>query len=240
MQYAHPELFNQQGYVPVNAEIGEFATIADLKELWHFGDDNPMLEVPEVAGLKDTAEEIYSECSSLYQGLMRVVAITLALEKDCFDEELGDSLFSVNYYPPHANPVTQDEDVETAGVLNGMGMCASKHTDINDLTLLHATEPGLELWHGGKWIPVQCNADTIIVNTGDMLQHLTGGQYKSGMHRVVCQPNVERMSSPFFGHRKANASVVPLAHLGKSDLTKYPFQTEGEFLNHRLKQIFGK
>lgn len=239
MRYAHPELLNQLGYVPVDEEIGEFAKIADRKELWHYGDNNPMMEVPEIPGLKDIAEESYFHYLVLYRELMRVVATTLDLEKSLFDGQLGDSLCSINYYPAHSNPVTLDEDVESAGVVDGIGMCASKHTDINDLTLLHAIEPGLQLWHNGCWIPVQCNADTIIVNTGDMLQHLTGGRYKSGLHRVVCQPNTERMSTPFFGHRKPEASVVPLAHLGESDLTKYSFQTEGEFLNRRLEQIFG-
>lgn len=240
MQYAHPELLNQLGYVPVDEEVGEFAKIADRKELWHYGDNNLMMDVPEVPGLREIAEESYYYYSLLYRELMRVVASTLSLDRDRFDDELGDSLCSINYYPSHEDPVTLDEAVETAGVIDGVGMCASKHTDINDLTLLHATEPGLELWHDERWIPVQCNADTIIVNTGDMLQHLTGGRYKSGLHRVVCRPNTERMSTPFFGHRKPEASVVPLTHLGESNLTRYHFQTEGEFLTHRLEQIFGK
>ena len=172
---------------------------------------------------------------------MQVVAVTLGLDKNHFDEELGNSMVRRIHYPAHPNPTVEDKDVSKAvqgG--NALGMCASMHTDINDLTLLHATEPGLQLWHNNKWLPITCEFETIIINAGDMLWHLTGGRYKSGLHRVVCQPNVDRTASPFFGHRKDECSVVPLSHLGYSDLTTFRFQTEGEFLQHRLEQIFAK
>lgn len=241
MQYAHPELHNQLGYVPNRAETGEFAKVADNKELFHFGDTHKMVYVPEIPKLKKIGEKALLNSSKLYGKLMQEVAITLNLRRGYFDRQLGDSLFSFNYYPADPNPVVRDEDVEAEGVVaDGMGMCAARHTDINDLTLLHAITPGLQLWYRNKWVPIVANPDTIIVNTGDMLQHLTGGRYKSGLHRVVCEPGVERISSPFFGHRKPRTSIVPLKHLGPSDLKKYHFKTEGPYLRYRLKQIFGK
>jgi isopenicillin N synthase-like dioxygenase len=71
-----------------------------------------------------------------------------------------------------------------------------------------------------------------------MLWHLTGGVYKSGLHRVVCEPNKDRFSCPFFGHRIDSASIAPLKKFrGLYDPKKFPWDNEGEFLRHRLEEI---
>lgn len=235
LKYSFPGKFYQQGYTPPKTETGEHARVPDHKHFWQFGDANPMLPIDEIPELKSVSEALYDQFNALYRELMQIVAVTLELPKEYFDGELGNSIIRHIHYPGHEKPVADDGEVERGG--NIEGMCASRHTDINDLTLLHATEPGLQLRHGGEWIPVHCGFETLIVNTGDMLWHLTGGRYRSGEHRVVCEPGTERFSSPFFGHRLDHASVVPLSHLGESDRTRFHFQTEGEFLNHRLEQI---
>ncbi|MCA9352737.1 isopenicillin N synthase family oxygenase [Patescibacteria group bacterium] len=235
MKYAFPELHGQVGYTPMNVEVGEFATIADNKHFYHFSDlhENPV--VTEVLGYTWTMETLFDFYNQLYRRLMQIVALSLDLSEHHFDNELGNSLLRNIHYPANPTPVDDDEAVTFGG--NALGMCASKHTDINHLTLLHATEPGLELWFQNQWQPVQCDPDTLVVNTGDMLWHLTAGLYKSGVHRVVCQPNVERFSCPFFGHRKPETSVVPLAHLGFYDKSVFRFKTVGEYLDHRLEKI---
>ncbi len=239
MRYAIPSSFYQQGYAPLGVETGEYAKVADNKEYFQYGDVRPMLQIDEIPKLKELSEELFFQFNSLYKVLMGVIAVTLDMDRSYFDEELGNSIIRKIYYPAQLNPTIQNEDVEVVRGGNVVGMCASRHTDINDVTLLHATEPGLQLFHNQKWLPVLCNFDTIIINSGDMLNHLTGGRYKSGLHRVVCQPNTKRTASPFFGHRNDGASVVPLTHLGESDLVQFPFQTEGQYLDYRIKQIMG-
>ncbi len=238
MQYVFSDIFYQKGYTPMSMETGEFANVADNKHFYQLGDihENPFIK--EIPALQSSSAELYEDFYFLYKQLMRIVAMSLDLDKNTFDEELGNSIMRHIHYPAHSKPMTDDEAVTFGG--NLQGMCASKHTDINDLTLLHATEPGLQLWNNNHWEPILCDENMIIVNVGDMLWHLTGGYYKSGVHRVVCEPGVERFSSPFFGHRKDECSVIPLEHLGPFDLSKFSFKTEGEFLEHRLKQIFKK
>lgn len=237
-QYVFPDIFYQKGYTPMSIETGEFASVADNKHFYQLGDsyENPF--VKEIPALQSASAELYEDFYTLYKQLMRIVALSLDLDQNIFDEELGNSIMRHIHYPAHSKPMADDGAVKLGG--NIQGMCASKHTDINDLTLLHATEPGLQLWYNNHWEPVLCDENMIIVNVGDMLWHLTGGYYKSGVHRVVCEAGVERFSSPFFGHRKDECSVVPLEHLGPHDLLKFSFKTEGEFLEHRLKQIFKK
>jgi len=166
---------------------------------------------------------------------MQLVALSLGLSEHYFNDELGNSLLRNLHYPATHNPTISDDVVTRGG--NALGMCASQHTDINHLTLLHVTESGLQLWFQGCWQPVQCEPHTLVVNNGDMLQHITAGFYKSGIHRVVCEPDIERFSCPFFGHRKPESSVVPLAHLGPYDKSIFRFKTVGEYLNHRLETI---
>lgn len=237
MQYTTPDTFYHKGYTPMQIETGEFANTADYKHFFQVKGDGNDYEVRELPELKNLSEQMFHQFNNLYKNLMQAVALSLGLRVDYFDKQLGNSLMRHIHYPEHNTPVVNDEEVTTGG--NLVSMCASKHTDINSLTLLFATEPGLELWFKDKWVPVISDASKLIINTGDMLQHHTGGLYKSGMHRVVCQPGVERTSCPFFGHRTDNQSIVPLNWdiLTPDQRNKFPYQTEGEFLKVRLDQI---
>ncbi|MGM3151236.1 2OG-Fe(II) oxygenase family protein, partial [Escherichia coli] len=64
---------------------------------------------------------------------------------------------------------------------------------------------GLEVQsHDGQWVPFTSDADTIVVNIGDLLQRLTNHVYPSTIHRVVNPPGElarqPRYSVPFFLH----------------------------------------
>lgn len=238
MQYSFPDIYYQKGYTPMSIETGEFANIPDNKHFYQLGDMHENPQVEEINDLKSTSEKLFHRFYEVYKELMQATALSLDLPKNYFDNELGNSIMRIIHYPSNSIIVSEDEEVTQGG--NLLGMCASKHTDINDLTLLHATDPGLQLWHQGKWVPILCNSDTIIVNVGDMLWHLTAGLYKSGVHRVVCEPGVERISCPFFGHRIDDASIEPLFDLRGEEKLKFPFRKEGAFLKHRLDQIIKK
>ena len=109
---------------------------------------------------------------------------------------------------------------------------AAAHEDINWITVLPAgSTPGLQLCLDGEnWIDVPFEPDSIIVNIGDMLQELTGGQYRSTTHRVITSgpAGVERMSVPCFVH--AAADIVLSERDGK------PF-TAKNYLDQRLEQL---
>lgn len=236
MKYVYPDIYYQKGYTPMNIETGQFAKDPDYKHFYQIGDtyENPF--VNEVPGLSEVTKKMFGEFYGLYNSLMYAVAVSLEIPWGKFEKELGNSIMRFIHYPAHAMPMVDDGAVTQGG--NLLGMCASRHTDINDLTLLYATEPGLELRYKNKWIPVLCDPDTIIVNVGDMLWHLTGGIYKSGEHRVVCEPNKDRFSCPFFGHRIDAASVKPLKKFnGLYKPENFPWNNEGEFLHHRLQEI---
>ena len=122
---------------------------------------------------------------------------------------------------------------------------AGAHEDINLITLLvGASAEGLEVRsHAGAWVPFTAEADTIVVNIGDMLQRLTNHVYPSTTHRVVNPPGERarkpRYSVPFFLHPNPDfvidvlPSCVDAAHPNH-----YPQAiTAHEYLQERLREI---
>ena len=124
-------------------------------------------------------------------------------------------------------------------------MRAGAHEDINLITLLvGASAEGLEVRsHAGEWVPFTADADTIVVNIGDMLQRLTNHVYPSTTHRVVNPPGENarkpRYSVPFFLHPNPDfvidvlPSCVDAAHP-----SRYPQPiTAHDYLQERLREI---
>jgi isopenicillin N synthase-like dioxygenase len=182
---------------------------------------------------------LWNEFDALAKVLMKFIAISMNKAEDFFqdkDGQKGYSLLRGIHYPAGREPVDDDELVMVGG--NAAGMCASKHTDINMITLLLAKEPGLQLWHQGEWMPITIeDPNLIIVNCGDMLENLTNGRYVSGLHRVVCAPNKERFSIPFFFHVHDDFDISPLPQFGKPKPEHMTHRTAKAFLEYRLKQI---
>lgn len=82
----------------------------------------------------------------------------------------------LNYYPP----ISSDEDASGAGRLLG-------HEDVTFITLLPApVTEGLQILNRRtrKWIRVQAEPGTIILNTGDYMQRISADRFPSTTHRV--------------------------------------------------------
>ncbi|CAK9179295.1 unnamed protein product [Ilex paraguariensis] len=73
------------------------------------------------------------------------------------------------------------------------------HTDSDFLTILYQDHiGGLQLMRDGEWISVKPTPDALIINIGDLFQAWCNGVYKSIEHRVVTNPEVERLSVAYF------------------------------------------
>ena len=74
-----------------------------------------------------------------------------------------------------------------------------KFADFGFTTLLATSgEPGLEVYYQGAWHAVEPEKGAFIVNIGDCLSRVTGGKYKSSLHRVMNVSGVPRYSIPCF------------------------------------------
>ena len=129
------------------------------------------------------------------RGCCRRWRCTSACRRTIFADktDFGNSILRPIHYPP----ITADDIPNVR---------AGAHEDINLITLLvGASAAGLEvLSRKGEWVPFTSDADTIVVNIGDMLQRLTNHVYPSTTHRVVNPPGEAarqpRYSMPFFLH----------------------------------------
>ena len=143
----------------------------------------------------------------------------------------GNTIMRIIHYPPLGDEVP-------LGAVR-----SAAHEDINFITLLvTATADGLEVMdHDGSWIQVKGDASHIIVDSGDMLQNLTNGLFKSTTHRVVNprNSNARRFSMPMFVHPRNDIDLTPREEFIQLTGGKALFQsiTAGQYLHQRLVEI---
>ncbi|KAJ4890960.1 1-aminocyclopropane-1-carboxylate oxidase 1 [Raphanus sativus] len=88
-----------------------------------------------------------------------------------------------------------------------------EHTDAGGIILLLQDDqvPGLEFLKDGKWVPIPPSKNnTIFVNTGDQLEILSNGRYKSAVHRVMTVKDGCRLSIATF-YNPADDAVISTA-----------------------------
>lgn len=202
-----------RGYFPVGAELTSGRP--DRKEGLYLGTELPP-DDPRVragwplhganlwpghpAGLRRAVLDYMAAASAAAQAVLAGIALSLGLEADWFRRHYTADptvLFRIFRYPPQA----AGED----------GWGVGEHTDYGLLTLLLQDDvPGLQVRTRGGWIEAPPLPDTLVCNLGDMLDRLTGGQYRSTPHRVRNAGGRERFSFPLFFDPEFTARVTPL------------------------------
>ncbi|KAK9120668.1 hypothetical protein Syun_018285 [Stephania yunnanensis] len=139
------------------------------------------------------------------------MAENLGLEAKQLTDMFGDMVqaLRMNYYPP-----CQQAD-KVVGI--------SPHSDPIALTLLTETNnvQGLQIRKNGIWVPVHAIPGAFIINIGDMLEIWSNGKYKSIEHRVVVNPDRERLSVAAFHAPNEDSIIGPLRDLVKKEGAKY-------------------
>ena len=234
-----------RGYTPFGIETAKDSKYPDLKEFWHIGREIPrdsrFAEVmppnvwpAEVDGFREHGYALYQALDQLGSRVLCALALHIGLPEDFFADKtnVGNSILRPIHYPPITTP-----DVPNVR--------AGAHDDINFITLLvGASAAGLEvLSRKGEWVPFTAEADTIVVNIGDMLQRLTNHVYPSTTHRVVNPPGEAarqpRYSVPFFLHPNPDVSLAVLPNCVSPDNpSRYPTPISShEYLLQRLREI---
>ena len=234
-----------RGYTPFGIETAKDSKHFDLKEFWHVGRELPAdshyrqvmadnqwpQEVPE---FRQQALALYGALDELGSRVLSALALHIGLPQDWFADktDAGNSILRPIHYPP----ITTDDIPNVR---------AGAHEDINLITLLvGASAEGLEvLSRKGEWVPFTADADTIVVNIGDMLQRLTNHVYPSTTHRVVNPPGEKarqpRYSTPFFLHPNPDFLIDVLPSCITPDSpNRYPEPITAQgYLEQRLREI---
>lgn len=241
MKYALKERGFQRGYTPFGQEHAKDSPVMDLKEFWHVGrdltSDHRYAELypknvwpTEIPEFRTVLERIYQALDKT--GLVMLEALTRPLEvpKNFFAERAseGNSILRLLHYPP----IPEGSDPRC--------LRAAPHEDINLITILvSATTSGLQLKdRDGKWLPIESDPNSLIVDSGDMLARITNDVIPSTTHQVVnpAGTNRARYSMPFFMHPNPDAMLECLPSCRGAG-AKYPPITSQDFLFQRLREI---
>ena len=244
-KYHVPGTGGARGYTAFGVETAKDSEHFDLKEFWHVGrempadskyaaDMPPNLWPEEVPGFRQGAYRLYQALDALGSKVLSALALHIGLPADWFVDktDCGNSILRPIHYPP----ITAHD---IPNVRSGA------HEDINLITLLvGASAAGLEVKSKqGEWVPFTSDADTIVVNIGDMLQRLTNHVYPSTTHRVVNPPGdlarQPRYSVPFFLHPNPDFLIDVLPSTVTADNpSRYPQPITAQgYLDQRLREI---
>ncbi|WP_300621466.1 2-oxoglutarate and iron-dependent oxygenase domain-containing protein [Dokdonella sp.] len=234
-----------RGYTPFGVETAKDSKYPDLKEFWHVGREIPRdskyadvmapnLWPEEVPEFHRYGYGLFEALDGLGSRVLRALALHIDLPETYFEDKtnFGNSILRPIHYPPITAPEVPN-------------VRAGAHEDINLITLLvGASAQGLEvLSRKGEWVPFTADADTIVVNIGDMLQRLTNHVYPSTTHRVTNPPGEAarqpRYSVPFFLHPNPDFLIASLPSCISADNPdRYPQPiTAHDYLQERLREI---
>ena len=245
LEYAQSSSSRQRGFIPFGVEHAKDNPTPDLKEFWQTGRsfpyDHPLVDVypsniwpTEVQPTFEAViDGLYIQLEELSTVLLEICSLYLDKPENWLPDMSaeGNTVLRLLHYPP----LTEAEGADAV-------RCA-QHEDINFITLLvGATADGLEVMdHDGDWIKVEGNHEHIIVDSGDMLQNLTNGLFRSVPHRVINPSDQasDRYSMPLFTHPHNDVDLTPrpefVALTGRDSL--FPSMTAGQYLHQRLLEI---
>ena len=242
--YLLPQIAHQRGYTAFGIEHAKNNPAPDLKEFWQTGRSHPtsgkkptyvenVWPDNHLPQFREVIDGLFSRMENVSQNLLESCSLYLGKPKSWLGSmaEDGNTIMRIIHYPPLG------DDVLPGAVRS------AEHEDINFITLLvTATADGLEVMdHDGSWIKVEGDATHIIVDSGDMLQNLTNGLFKSTTHRVVNPANSteRRFSMPMFVHPRNEIDLTPRPEFIELTGGKALFQsiTAGDYLHQRLVEI---
>jgi isopenicillin N synthase-like dioxygenase len=210
--------------------------VGDLKDSFNFGRDRGPAAPnfsnnqwpADLPGFQERLEAYYTAVDGLGQHLIRLVALSLDLPEDHFEEAFRypSATCRLLRYPPQQESTKEHQ------------MGASAHTDLGGITILAQDHhEALELQdRAGEWLRATPVEGTFVVNIADMFQRWTNDLYRSSIHRVMNNVSgTDRYSIVFFFSPNYFAHVEPLPQcVSAGNPAKYEPVVYGEYGAMRL------
>ncbi|KAG6477435.1 1-aminocyclopropane-1-carboxylate oxidase-like [Zingiber officinale] len=204
----------------------------DWEDVFVLEDDNQWPSHPPQ--FKETMKEYRAEVKKLAEKLMEIMDENLGLEKGTIRSRFtgGGHLrpffgTKVSHYPPCPR-------------LDLVELGLRPHTDAGGVIVLFQDDHvgGLQVLKGGEWVDVQPLADAIVINTGDQIEVLSNGRYKSAWHRVLATSDGNRRSIATFYNPAAQATISPAAEATGDGTGTYPEFLFGDYMDVYVKQKY--
>ena len=182
-----------------------------------------------------TALEFYAAGHLAICQVLQAFAIALDLPEAFFADRhcRQNHTLRLAHYPPLAQ-------TPKAGQLR-----AGAHSDWGSITLLFQEQAeGLEvLTNDGNWIAAVPIPDTVVVNTGDLMQQWTNHEFRSTRHRVMIPADERaaksRYSAVFFGYPDYDAEIACIKTCSGPDRPPlYPPMSAGDYLLNRIQTTY--
>lgn len=219
-----------RGYELIGAQVYESDVLPDLKEGFLAGIDLapedarvqarrffagqnvwPSADILPHAEFRHPVENYYKNIMQLCLTIIDLLAATLPYGPEVFRDwtarEPACPLRLLHYPPTPAH---------VAGKSRQLG--SSAHTDFGALTLLlQDSHEGLEVLdrETGDWVLVPPKRGAFVINIADMMTMVTGGEYKSSMHRVINRNETDRYSVVFFMDGNVDYKLRRLDRIGQ-------------------------
>jgi isopenicillin N synthase-like dioxygenase len=182
------------GWAPMGMEANGYsfgqATPPDFKESYRLGAHELPGRVAlrghnvwptRPAGFRHTVLQYLAAVDALHLELLRVCAAAIGLDDPEFFASRAtrnDNTLNVNWYAP----------ISRLGAPVPGQYRIGPHTDFGSITVLHR-EPGTSALEvqapDGSWVHAPVVDDSFTVNAGDLLEHWSGGRWRSAVHRIL-------------------------------------------------------
>ena len=215
------------GYVGIERERLNPNKPGDLKEA---------LNINKQVAIKIDASiaTFYDSCTELANTILQAFALALELPENYFTTRHNQQNHTLRllHYPPLQTPPKPGQ------------VRAGEHSDYGSITLLFQDDiGGLEVQTTSReWIAAPAIPDTVIVNTGDLMQRWTNHLFCSTKHRVIIpsdnRVNQSRYSIAFFCHPNDHTEIACLESCQKEQSPIYPPILAGEYLLQRLQATY--
>lgn len=229
---------SNRGYVGLGRERLDPDRPGDWKEAFNIAAETPAspgARWPDAPPLfRETCLEFFCTCARAADILHEAFALALQLPERFFIErhDRQDYTLRLLHYPPLVG-------VPAPGQLR-----AGEHSDYGSLTLLFQDAAGgLEIQTaGGEWIAAPPIAETVVVNTGDLMQRWTNHVFASTRHRVRLPNDAEvwaREAIAFFCHPNLDSEIACLdTCCGPERPPLYPPIRSRDYLLSRLRATY--
>lgn len=225
---------HNSGYVGIERERLNPSQPGDLKEALN-------LNLPSITQNSEFSNEFrncvlnfWEACVQVTDTILQTFALALQIPEDFFianHNAQAHTLRLLHYPPLHQTPKQGQ-------------VRAGEHSDYGSITLLFQDDiGGLEVQtKDGEWIKAPAIPDTIIVNTGDLMQRWTNHVFCSTKHRVAIpldeRVKRSRYSIAFFCHPNDDTEVACLPNCNLEQPAIYPPISAKDYLISRLQATY--
>ncbi|MEH2141751.1 isopenicillin N synthase family dioxygenase [Nostoc sp.] len=219
--------FSNTGYVGLERERLDPNKPGDLKEAFN-------LNQQAAVDIDASIVAFYDSCTELANTVLQAFALALELPEDflIIRHNQQNHTLRLLHYPPLQTPPKPAQ------------VRAGEHSDYGSITLLFQDDVGgLEVQTAsGEWIAAPAIPDTVIVNTGDLIQRWTNHVFCSTKHRVMIPSDnrvkQSRYSIAFFCHPNDHTEIACLESCQKEQSPIYTPILAREYLLSRLQATY--